>query len=222
MKDREEFLASVYAKRDAELVKRKKYKKRLVSGLSAAAACLVLTVGLAEMDVLDFMGAAAEGSFDGAAVESITENEAPSGVHDMEKVDNSAAEDSLREEGADDRDTVTPGAVPGQAAPPKDIYDLVTDENDSELAYYCLPCFTIELYEENCASATQGGGIADVEKVQNWVDELMEKGQGCNVDGRLEDAVELKLDEVTCIVTIETEPQQKEIYYLTGEVGWYE
>ncbi len=208
MKDREEFLASVYAKRDAELVKRKKYKKRMISGLSAAAACLVLTVGLAEMDVLDFMGAAAEGSFDGAAVESITENEAPS--------------DSLREEGADDRDTVTPGAVPGQAAPPKDIYDLVIDENDSELAYYCLPCFTIELYEENCASATQGGGIADVEKVQNWVDELMEKGQGCNVDGRLEDAVELKMDEVTCIVTIETEPQQKEIYYLTGEVGWYE
>ena len=52
MKDREEFLASVYAKRDAELVKRKKYKKRLVSGLSAAAACLVLTVGLEEMDVL--------------------------------------------------------------------------------------------------------------------------------------------------------------------------
>ena len=208
MKDREEFLASVYAKRDAELVKRKKYKKRMISGLSAAAACLVLTVGLAEMDVLDFMGAAAEGSFDGAAVESITENEAPS--------------DSLREESADDRDTVTPGAVPGQAAPPKDIYDLVTDENDSELAYYCLPCFTIELYEENCASATQGGGIADVEKVQNWVNELMEKGQGCNVDGRLEDAAELKMDEVTCIVTIETEPQQKEIYYLTGEVGWYE
>ena len=208
MKDREEFLASVYAKRDAELVKRKKYKKRMISGLSAAAACLVLTVGLVQSDVLDFMGAAAEGSFDGAAVESVTENEAP--------------EDSLREEGADDRDTVTPGAVPGQAAPPKDIYDLVIDENDSELAYYCLPCFTIELYEENCASATQGGGIADVEKVQNWVDELMEKGQGCNVDGRLEDAAELKMDEVTCIVTIEREPQQKEIYYLTGEVGWYE
>ena len=37
MKDREEFLASVYAKRDAELVKRKKYKKRMISGLSAAA-----------------------------------------------------------------------------------------------------------------------------------------------------------------------------------------
>ena len=208
MKDREEFLASVYAKRDAELVKRKKYKKRMISGLSAAAACLVLTVGLAEMDVLDFMGAAAEGSFDGAAVESITENEAPS--------------DNLREEGTDDRDTLTPGAVLGQAAPPKDIYDLVTDENDSELAYYCLPCFTIELYEEKCASATQGGGIADVEKVQVWVDELLEKGQGCNVDGRLEDAAELKMDEVTCIVTIEREPQQKEIYYLTGEVGWYE
>lgn len=212
MKDREEFLASVYAKRDAELAKRKKYKKRLVSGLSAAAACLMLTVGLAEMDVLDFMGAAAEGSFDGAAVESITENEAVSNSS-MEKVDDSAAAA---------RDTLTPGAVPGQAAPPKDVYDLVIDENDSELAYYCLPCFTIELYEENCASATQGGGIADVEKVQNWVDELMEKGQGCNVDGRLEDAVELKMDEVTCIVTIETEPQQKEIYYLTGEVGWYE
>ena len=210
MKDREEFLASVYAKRDAELAKRKKYKKRVVSGLSAAAACLVLTVGLAEMDVLDFMGAAAEGSFDGAAVESITENEAPSNSS-MEKVDDSMTEA---------RDTATPGTVPGQAAPPKDIYDLVTD--DSQTQYYCLPCFTIELYEENCASATQGGGIDDVEKVQTWVDELMEKGQGCNVDGRLEDAAELKMDEVTCIVTIEREPQQKEIYYLTGEVGWYE
>ena len=129
----------------------------------------------------------------------------------MEKVDDSMTEA---------RDTATPGTVPGQAAPPKDIYDLVTD--DSQTQYYCLPCFTIELYEENCASATQGGGIADVEKVQNWVNELMEKGQGCNVDGRLEDAAELKMDEVTCIVTIEREPQHKEIYYLTGEVGWYE
>ena len=221
MKDREEFLASVYTKRDAELVKRKKYKKRVVSGLSAAAACLVLTVGLAEMDVLDFMGAAAEGSFDGAAVESITENEAASNSS-MEKVDDSAAEDSLREEGAEDRDTVTPGAAPGQAAPPKDIYDMVTDENDSELAYYCLPRFTIEEYGDGCASATHGGSIADVEKVQTWVDELIEKGQAFHVDGRLEDAAELKMDEVTCIVTIEREPQQKEIYYLTGEVGWYE
>lgn len=208
MKDREEFLASIYAKRDAELAKRKKYKKRLVSGLSAAAACLVLTLGLAEMDVLDFMGAAAEGSFDGAAVESITENE--------------MAEDCLREEGTEDRDTVTPGAVPGQAAPPKEIYDLVTDENDSELAYYCLPRFTIELHEEKSASATHGGGLDDVEKVQAWVDRLAENGQVFHIDGRLEDAAELKMDEVTCIVTIEREPQQKEIYYLTGEVGWYE
>ena len=208
MKDREEFLASVYAKRDAELAKRKKYKKTLVSGLSAAAACLVLILGLAEMDVLDFMGAAAEGSFDGAAVESITENE--------------TAEDCLRAEGTEDRDTVTPGAAPGQAAPPKDIYDLVTDENDSELAYYCLPRFTIELYEEKSASATHGGGLDDVEKVQAWVDRLAENGQVFHIDGRLEDAAELKMDEVTCIVTIEREPQQKEIYYLTGEVGWYE
>ena len=30
------------------------------------------------------------------------------------------------------------------------------------------------------------------------------------------------LEGISCIVTIETEPQQKEIYYLTGEVGWYE
>ena len=99
---------------------------------------------------------------------------------------------------------------------------IIIDENDSELAYYCLPRFTIELYEEKSASATHGGGLDDVEKVQAWVDRLAENGQVFHIDGRLEDAAELKMDEVTCIVTIEREPQQKEIYYLTGEVGWYE
>ena len=57
MKDRDEFLASVYAKRDAALAKEKKHKKRMMSGLTAAAACLVLMVGLVQADVLDFMGA---------------------------------------------------------------------------------------------------------------------------------------------------------------------
>lgn len=208
MKDREEFLASVYAKRDAELVKRKKYKKRLVSGLSAAAACLVLTVGLAEMNVLDFMGAAAEGSFDGAAVESITENEAVSNSS-MEKVDDSVAAA---------RDTVTPGAVPGQAAPPKDIYDLVTD--DSQAQYYCLPCFTIEERGDGEASVMHGCGIDAVNKVQVWLDELMEKGQA--LDRTRLEMIDMISLEISYVVTIEQEPQHQEVYYLIGEVGWYE
>ncbi len=219
MKDRNEFLASVYAKRDAELAKRKKYKKRVISGLSAAAACLMLTVGLVQTDVLDFMGAAAEGSFDGAAVESINENETTSNSG-MEKVEDFTAEDGFREESTEERDTVTPGAAPGQAAAPKDIYDIVTD--DSQAQYICLPCFTIVEQGDGEAAATHGSDIADVEKVQAWVDELMEQGQAFNADGRLEDVSEVKMDEVSCIVTIEMEPQQKEVYYLTGEVGWYE
>ena len=191
-------------------MKRKKYKKRLVSGLSAAAACLVLTVGLVQSDVLDFMGAAAEGSFNGAAVESVTENEAPSNSS-MEKVDDSAAET---------RDTVTPGAAPGQAVPPKDIYDMVTDENDSELAYYCLPCFTIEERGDGEASVMHGCGIDAVNKVQVWLDELMEKGQA--LDRTRLEMIDMISLEISYVVTIEQEPQHQEIYYLIGEVGWYE
>ena len=78
MKNREEFLASVYAKRDAELVRRKKYKKKLYSGLAAAAACMVLMVGVAGNGTVDFMGgssfeSAAEGG-DGAMEDVLYEN----------------------------------------------------------------------------------------------------------------------------------------------------
>lgn len=210
MKDREEFLASVYAKRDAELVKRKKYKKRMVSGLSAAAACLVLTVGLVQMDVLDFQRAVAEGAADGAVMESINGAFIPPGggtemTDDVQAVDDLSSEDGLRE------DVV----VPGQAAPQKDIFDLAPDTDSSGTAYYCLPCFSIEQWGDGSASMTHGAGIEDVEKVQAWVDQLEENGQ------LLQEEPD-SMEGVTCIVTIELESQQKDIYYLTGEVGWYE
>lgn len=233
MKDREEFLASIYAKRDAQLVQRKTYKKRVVSGLSAAAACLVLMAGLVQFDALDFLGAAAEGAgADGAAVESITENEAPSNSG-MEAVDDYALEDSLREEGSanygetvpDSAPNLSAGGSPGLDTAPKDIYDLDTPNSDSADGsyYYCLPCVTIEdRTRDGEATVMHAAGIETAEKVKAWVDRLAEQGQVVHLDGRLADAALLKMDEVAYIVTIEEEPQQQEIYYLSGEVGWYE
>ena len=236
MKDREEFLASVYAKRDAELAKRRKYKKRVVSGLSAAAACLVLTVGLVQMDVLNLLGAATEGavgsdSAGGAVMESINEAFIPyegetETADDTQAVEDLTTEDGYREDGSGADGTVEPGSAPSSApevseqdtaAAAKDIYDLEpdTDTDGSDTAYYCLPCFTIEVYGEEYASATHGVGLEDVEKVKAWVEGLAENGQLLPADPGGQ-------EEVTCIVTIEEEPQQKDIYYLTGEVGWYE
>jgi len=219
MKDREEFLASVYAKRDAALAKEKKHKKRMMSGLSAAAACLVLMVGLVQADVLDFMGAV---SSDGAAVESMDEGGEPSN----DAMD--AADDFLTEDGFTDGDSASPSAMPGQSAVSqetaeddsarKDIYNIETDKSQ-DVQYYCLPCVTIEERAvDGEATVMRTGSIGEVEKVQAWVDRLAEQGQVFTA----EDA---KMDgnaDITCIVTIELEPQQKEIYYLTGEVGWYE
>ena len=227
MKDREDFLASVYAKRDAALAKEKKHKKRMMSGLTAAAACLVLMVSVTSGGLDRFAGGGMmEGSADGAAVESMVESEAPS--NDAMN----AADDFMVEDGFTDGDSASPSAMPGQSAVSqetaeddsarKDIYDIETDKYQ-DVQYYCLPCVTIEgLAVEGEAAAMHASGIEEVKKVQAWVDGLMEQGQGVNVDGRLEDAIMLKMDQVTCIVTIEWEPQQKEIYYLTGEVGWYE
>lgn len=183
MKSRDEFLGSVYAKRDAELARRKKYKKRIYSGLAACAACLALTVGLVQPD----------GGTDGAAA---TENAVSSEAVELLN-------------GA----VVSDGAAPGMAAPSRDICDLVTD--DSRAMYFCLPCFTIEEVGSGDAQAARGGGLDAVEKVRAWVRQLEEQGQVLpGKPGSLEN--------VTCIVTIETEAQQKEVYWLTGEVGWYE
>lgn len=191
MKSRDEFLGSVYAKRDAELARRKKYKKGIYSGLASCAACLVLTVGLVQADGGTDGAAATEGVelFNGAVV---SESETPS--HDS------------------DMDTEA-GAAPGMAAPSREIYDLVTD--DSRAMYYCLPCFTIEEMGDGDAQAARGGGLEAVEKVRVWVRQLEEQGQVLPGEPG-------SLENVTCIVTIETEAQQKEVYWLTGEVGWYE
>ena len=234
MKDREEFLASVYAKRDAELAKRKKYKKRVVSGLSAAAACLVLTVGLVQTDVLNLLGAATEGAADGAVMESINEAFTPyegetETADDTQTVEDLTMEDGYREDGSGMDGTVEPGSAPSSAptvseqdAAAKDIYDIDTDAAGSGTAYYCLPCFNIEEIGDAYATVTHGVGLEDVEKVKAWVKQLEEAGQVFHVDGRLADIAELKIDDVAYIVTIEEEPQQRDIYYLTGEVGWYE
>ena len=223
MKDREEFLASVYVKRDAALAKEKKHKKRMMSGLTAAAACLVLMVSVTSGGLDRFAGGGMmEGSADGAAVESMVESEAPS--NDAMN----AADDFMVEDGFTDGDSAAPSAMPGQSAVSqetaeddsarKDIYDIETDKSQ-DVQYYCLPCVTIEgLTVEGEEAAMHASGIEEVEKVQAWVDSLMEQGQAFTK----EDA---KLDgnaDITCIVTIELEPQQKEIYYLTGEVVWYE
>ncbi len=240
MKDREEFLASVYAKRDAELAQRKKNKKRMVSGLTAAAACLVLVVGVTQAGLLDFIGAV---SSDGAApefqeMEGIMDDAGNTSAAEDESAAASGTAEDMIYDGAmvpDSDSADSDSAAPGTAAPNaaqeqvKDIYDISTDKNRDDGAdsdsqyYYCLPCVTIEERGDGEAAVMYAGGIATVEKVQAWVERLEEQGQAFMHDERLADITLLKLrEDVTCIVTIELEPQQKEVYYLTGEVGWYE
>ncbi len=238
MKDREEFLASVYAKRDAELAQRKKNKKRMVSGLTAAAACLVLVVGVTQAGLLDFIGAV---SSDGAAPEI----QAMEGIMEGETGNTSAAEDESAAASGTAEDMIYDGAMvpdsdsadsdsaaPGTAAPNaaqeqvKDIYDIPNDKNRDDGAdsdsqyYYCLPCVTIEERGDREAAVMYAGGIATVEKVQAWVERLEEQGKVIT-EGQMM-LGDFVLEEISHIVTIELEPQQKEVYYLTGEVGWYE
>ena len=199
MKDREEFLASVYAKRDAALAEQKRKKKRAAAVLSTAAACLVLMVGLSQADVLDLGAGSSEGAADGAAMESI--NEAMTEDSYAEALPEDATEDSTADKDRMDLDTAAP-----------------------DQAYYCLPCVTIEdRSAEGEATAMHAAGIEVTEKVQAWVDQLAEKGQVAVIFDDLQtETSRLSEDEITCIVTIEREPQQMEVYYLTGEVGWYE
>lgn len=241
MKDREEFLASVYAKRDNKLARKKQYKKRMVASFSTAAACLVLMVGLVQADVVDFLPAASgeEGS-DGAAMEGITENESAAAGAGMENSDSlNGLEGCYREDGvaeSSDVNGVGEPAVEPEAAPEqnkdshKDIYTVPSDQNMADAdgvspnAYYALPRVIIEdRSTDGEATAMYAAGVEKVEKVQAWVDQLAEKGQVMMVaDNSQPGTGSLKMEEVSYIVTIEREPQQKEIYYLTGEVGWYE
>ena len=207
MKDREEFLASIYAKRDAVLKEQKRKKKRMTAALSTAAACLVLMVGLTQTDMLDLGAGSSEGAADGAAMESI--NEAAGFISEEEISEDSYTEalpEDTTEDSAADKDRVDlDTAAPGQA-------------------YYMLPCVTIEDRSvEGEATAMHAAGIEVTEKVQAWVDQLAEQGQVAAISDDLQSATgSSNTDEVTCIVTIEREPQQLEVYYLTGEVGWYE
>jgi len=209
LKSRDEFLGSVYAKRDAELARRKTYKKRLYSGLAACAACLVLLMGVNQAAMVDFLDAA---SSDGAAAEDTWEG--------GEAFNSGAVLEGIHDSADDMGAEAVPGsAAQGNAAP--DIYDIAPDktrEEASTSAYYCLPCVTIEEQGEGDAAIMHASGIETVEKVKAWVNQLTEQGQ-------VFVAEDAKLDgnaDVTCIVTIEEEPQQMVVYYLIGEVGWYE
>ena len=178
------------------------------------------------------MGAAERIGVDGAAMEGMVESGNTAAGEDIDgDVNADFREDLVIPEGAivpdssdmlpDDTQTDPCYEVPGQASPPqdamqKDIYDLEnSDTNDDGLAYYCLPRYSIEQFGDGCASMTHGGSIEDAEKVKVWLEGLAENGQLLMEEPD-------SLEGISCIVTIETEPQQKEVYYLTGEVGWYE
>ena len=215
MKDREEFLASVYAKRDAALAEQKKKKKRAAAALSTEAACLVLMVGITQTDMLDFIGiSSGEEAADGAAMESF--NEAGNFISDEAVTEDSCTE-ALTEDAVQKPENATAGSTAD-----KDRLDLDTAAPGQ--AYYMLPCVTIEDRSiEGEATAMHAAGFEVTEKVQAWVDQLSECGQVAMISDDLQSETErLDADEITCIVTIEREPQQKEVYYLTGEVGWYE
>ena len=215
MKDRAEFLESIYAKRDAAVEEQKKKKKRMTAVLSTAAACLVLMVGIAQTDILDFMGTASgEGATDGAAMDSV--NEAGNFVSGEVITEDSCTE-VLPEDAAQKEDIVTDDFA-------ADLNRIDGDAAAPGQAYYMLPCVTIEDRSvEGEATAMHAAGTEVAEKVQAWVDQLAEKGQVAVITDDLQtETGSLSEDEITCIVTIEREPQQLEVYYLTGDVGWYE
>ena len=207
MKDRDEFLASVYAKRDAALKEQKKKKKRMTAVLSTAAACLVLMVGLTQTDILDIGAVFSSGD---SAAEGMNESVI---IYDGAQITEDGMKDVIREDDARKDIASAPSSVQptDQDAPDQD--DAAPGQS-----YYMLPCVTIECMNSEEGWAMHSADMETTEKVQAWVDGLAENGQVL----RSEEEALLNGDEIYYIVTIEREPQQKEIYYLTGEVGWYE
>lgn len=215
MKNREEFLGSVYAKRDAELARRKKYKKKMYSGLAAAAACMVLMAGVGSSGLMDLAGgasfeSAAEGG-DGAMEGIIDEY----GTDDMEGAD-----------GADGAGSAAGGFNESNAASasgsiePEMGMDCAVPEatEDSRMeAYYCLPMAII--LDEAGTSAFRTCGIEQVEDIRQWMESL-EETQAARLD--FGDGEELKLGGWTWKVIIEEEPRAFEYWYITGEVELYE
>lgn len=204
MKSRDEFLGSVYAKRDAVLARRKIYKKRVYTAVTAMAACMVLMVGAGGMGLLDsgFNLMAGAGS-DAASNESVEDGFAAVDGFDGNESGNGAfvygkdSFDSMEDDGGSDGQETeknrldeesseassmdglvgSDGVAPGEGAngKPGETANSAGDlTGDGDSNYFCLPVAVV--VEDGDGIGVRYGGFQQIDQAVKWVYKLRDQG----------------------------------------------
>ncbi|MGN1414225.1 MAG: hypothetical protein ACI4WY_08260 [Anaerovoracaceae bacterium] len=194
MKNDKEFLDRVYEKRDAALSRRKICRKRLLSGGTALAACMVLMVGGWQMDLFGV-------SSDSATMEMAS-------PEDLNAVTDMAPESDQASLGSDQASHETDRVEPGTSAGAEsDESSKLAGQVDS---YYMLPAASLT---DAAGNSNRCSGGEEVEKLERRAEALAEAGNAVRSDEPVEDWQEKYAYELQ----IEKEPQVFTYYYINEE-----
>ena len=194
MKNDKEFLDRVYEKRDAALSRRKICRKRLLSGGTAFAACMVLMVGGWQMDLFRV-------SYDSATMEMAS-------PEDLNTVTEMAPESDKASLGSDQASHETHRVEPGTSA-------AAENDESSKLAgqvdnYWMLPAANLT---DAAGNSDRCSGGEEVEALERRAEALAEAGNAVRSDKPVEDWQE----EYAYELQIEKEPQVFTYYYIDEE-----
>ena len=187
MKNDKEFLDRIYEKRDAALSRRKICRKRLLSGGTAFAACMVLMVGGWQMDLFGV-------SSDSATMEMAS----PENVNAVTEM----------APGSDQASHGTDRVEAGSSAESKrDESSKLSGQVDN---YYMLPAASLT---DAAGNSDRCSGGEEVEALERRAEALAEAGNAVRSDKPVEDWQE----EYAYELQIEKEPQVFTYYYIDEE-----
>lgn len=187
MKNDKEFLDCVYEKRDAALSRRKICRKRLLSGGTAFAACMVLMVGGWQMDLFGV-------SSDSATMEMASPEDLNAVTEMMPGSDQASHETNRVESGT-------------SADAESDESSKLAGQVDS---YWMLPAASLT---DAAGNSDRCSGGEAVEALERRAEALAEAGNAVQTDEPLENWQE----EYACELQIEKEPQVFTYYYINEE-----
>ena len=187
MKNDKEFLDRVYEKRDAALSRRKICRKRLLSGGTAFAACMVLMVGGWQMDLFGV-------SYDSATMEMAS-------PEDLNAVTEMVPES---DQASHETDRVEPGT---SSAAENDESSKLAGQVDN---YWMLPAANLT---DASGNSDRCSGGEEVEALERRAEALAEAGNAVRSDKPVEDWQE----EYAYELQIEKEPQVFTYYYIDEE-----
>ncbi len=193
MKNDKEFLDRVYEKRDVALSRRKICRKRLLSGGTAFAACMVLIMGGWQMDLFGV-------SSDSATMEMAS-------PEDLNTVTDMAPESDQASLGSDQASHETDRVEPGTSAAENDESSKLTGQVDN---YWMLPAASLT---DAAGNSDRCCGGEEVEKLERRAEALTETGDAVRSDEPVEDWQE----EYAYELQIEKEPQVFTYYYIHEE-----